>query len=52
MLNKMEQGNMTSIEMKTGNPNRIVIRQETAITMLRVILFYAVLFVAVSVFTN
>jgi len=40
------------MEMKTGHTNRIVIRQETAITMVRVILFYAVLFVAVSVLTN
>jgi hypothetical protein len=48
----MEQGNTTSIEMKTGYTNRIIIRPETAITMLRVILFYAILFVAVSVFTN
>jgi hypothetical protein len=48
----MEQGNTTSFEMKNDLSNRIVLRPETAITMLRVILFYAILFVAVSVFTN
>ena len=48
----MEQGNTTSIEMKNGYTNRITIRPETAITMVRVILFYAILFVAVSIFSN
>ena len=48
----MEQGNTTSIEMKNDLSNRIVIRPETAVTMVRVILFYAILFVAVSVFSN
>jgi len=48
----MEQGNTTSFEMKHGLTNRIVLRPETAITMVRVILFYAILFVAVSVFSN
>ena len=46
----MEQGNTTSLEMK--NTYNITIRHETAMRMLGVILFYAVMFVAVSVFTN
>ena len=48
----MNQGNTTSLEMKNVNNYRIVIRPETALRMLGVILFYAVLFVAVSAFTS
>ena len=46
----MEQGNTTSIEMKNGYS--ITIKPDTAMRMLGVILFYAVLFVAVSVIAN
>ena len=48
----MDQGNTTSIEMKNGDNYNITIRPETAKRMLGVFLFYVVLFVAVSVFTN
>ena len=48
----MEQGNMPTLDMKTGYNNRIIIRRETAMRMLGVILFYAVLFVAVSELTS
>jgi hypothetical protein len=45
----MEQGNMPTLDMKTGYNNRIIIiRRETAMRMLGVLLFYAVLFIAVS----
>ena len=44
--------NMTSFELKNDYSNRIVLRPQTAMRMLGVILFYAVMFVAVSVFTN
>jgi hypothetical protein len=48
----MEQGNTTSLEMKNASDYNITIRPETALRMLGVLLFYVVLFVAVSVFTN
>jgi hypothetical protein len=48
----MEQANMTSFEMQNGYTNRIILRRETAMRMLGVLLFYAVLFVAVSEFMN
>jgi len=48
----MEQANMSSLEMQTGYTNRIILRPETAMRMLGVLLFYAILFVAASEFTN
>ena len=48
----MEQVNTTSFEMKNDSTNRVAIKPQTAMRMLGVLLFYVVLFVAVSVFTN
>jgi hypothetical protein len=48
----MEQGNTTSLEMNNTSDLNITIRPETAKRMLGVFLFYVILFVAVSVFTN
>ena len=46
----MEQVNTTSFEMKNDSTNPVIIRPQTAMRMLGVLLFYVVLFVAASEF--